>query len=377
MNSQYFRLINNNALDALKKLPDNSVHCCVTSPPYWSLRDYGKGNQIGKELTLQKYIISLLDVFWELKRVIRDDGSLWLNVGDGYCGAGHLDDGTDPDFPLGKNGQYLALNNKIEGYKNKDLLGIPWQLSQALQKPKIKCGCCGQNDYWEKWGHLVDGKICPFCKKIVDYKISEKGWYFRSDVIWYKPNSYPEKVKDRPVKSHEYLFLLSKKKTYYFDFYAIRQKVKEHLKDNSARKFVKKNTIWESGISTFRGAHFATFPPKLIEPCILASTSSKGCCSSCGAPWKRIVDIKKVSFKNRSKKVTDYRSVGWEPTCICKNNEPVPSIILDCFNGAGSTGVAALTNSRNYIGIEINPEYINISRNRLNEIDPLGIKDKS
>jgi DNA modification methylase len=175
-------------LEILKMIPDCSVDCCITSPPYYGLRDYGVDGQIGLEETPEEYITRLVNVFHEVKRVIKDDGTLWVNIGDSYCGTGSKGDYKDPKYAEGRNGQVVSLTQKVEGCKSKDLIGIPWMLAFALR-----------ND----------------------------GWYLRQDIIWQKPNPMPESVRDRCTKSHEYLFLLSKKQTYYFDYQAI-QEVAQH-----------------------------------------------------------------------------------------------------------------------------------------------------
>lgn len=270
--NQINKVIHGDCLYVLKTLPDNSVHCCVTSPPYWGLRDYGVDGQLGLEKTPEGYVEKMVEVFREVRRVLRDDGTLWLNLGDSF------------GFP-----------------KQKDLTGIPWRVAFALQAD---------------------------------------GWYLRSDIIWYKPNAMPESVKDRPTKAHEYIFLLSKSPRYYYDADAIREEAKtkwsfragaakpekgdnKDRNDNGRRCIVgagtkNKRTVWHVATRPFKGAHFAVFPPDLIEPCILA-----GC--------------------------------------------PEGGIVLDTFFGSGTTGVVASKLKRGFIGIELNPEYIEIAKTRLNE----------
>ena len=177
-------IINRDALAALKELPFESVHCCVTSPPYFALRDYGLDAQIGQEDTPEQYIDRLTAVFGELYRVLRRDGTLWLNIADTYCGTGNKGSYADPKNPKGRTGQRIARNSHVTGCKQKDLIGIPWLLAFSLRK---------------------------------------QGWYLRSDIIWQKQNPMPESCKDRPTRCYEHIFLLSKEKKYYYDAAAIAE----------------------------------------------------------------------------------------------------------------------------------------------------------
>ena len=177
-------IINRDALYALQELPADSVHCAVTSPPYYALRDYGLDAQIGREDTPEQYIERLTEVFHELKRVLRPDGTFWLNIADTYCGTGSKGSYTDPKNPKGRNGQRIARNNHVPGCKQKDLIGIPWLLAFALRSD---------------------------------------GWYLRSDIIWQKENPMPESCKDRPSRCYEHIFLLTKSKQYYYDAAAIAE----------------------------------------------------------------------------------------------------------------------------------------------------------
>lgn len=293
--------------EVLKSLPDKCVNMCVTSPPYWALRTYNVDGQYGQESTPEEYVQNLVEVFSEVKRVLRDDGTLWLNLGDTYAGKGHQGDFIDPKYPNGRNGQKVALNNKVEGYKRKDMIGIPWMVAFALRSA---------------------------------------GWYLRQDIIWEKPNTMPSPAKDRCVTAHEYIFLLSKKDRYYFDYKAIQEdsvnekmpgknmtdtKVTYGVKNggnsgllNLRRKYNtdglpekrNKRSVWSVNTQPFPDAHFAVFPPKLIEPCIMA-----GC--------------------------------------------PVDGIVLDPFMGSGTTAYVALKNGRNFVGVELNAEYIEMAKKRI------------
>lgn len=288
------KIIAGDSTEIIKRMEVGSVNMCVTSPPYWGLRDYGVDGQIGKEKKPDEYISSLVRVFREVRRVLKDDGTLWLNIGDSYCGTGDKGKNKDNKYPNGRNGQAIALNNRVEGLKKKDLIGIPWRVAFALQ---------------------------------------QDGWYLRQDIIWNKTNAMPESVRDRCTRSHEYIFLLSKKEKYYFDADAIKEKAKYPFDDRGSRKDVRRKTgynsmsgktgefrnkrsVWTIPTQPFRGAHFAAFPQKLVEPCILA-----GC--------------------------------------------PRGGIVLDPFFGAGTTGLVAKRTGRSFIGIELNKEYIEIAKERI------------
>lgn len=255
------------ALAVLSRLPSNKFQCIVTSPPYWGLRDYEIEDQVGLESTLPQFINSLRAIFREARRVLRDDGILWLNIGDGYTSGNR--GWRAPD----KKNRARAMSvrpDTPEGLKPKDLLGIPWRLALALQ---------------------------------------EDGWYLRADIIWNKPNAMPESVRDRPTRAHEYVFMLSKSERYYYD----REAVKEHNGRNM-------RSVWNLHTKGFPGAHFATFPAKLVEPCILASS-----------------------------KPGDF--------------------VLDPFFGSGTVGLVARELNRQYVGVELNPAYVEIATDRLGEED--------
>ena len=304
------KILNGDCRDVLKTLPDQSVHTCVTSPPYFGLRDYGHTGQMGLEPTPDEFVSELVNVFREVRRVLRDDGTLWLNIGDSY--ASYRDGKATPDTTRGLSEGTLvpkgSAKNRMSStfvgtsIKHKDLIGIPWRVAFALQAD---------------------------------------GWYLRQDIIWHKPNPMPESVTDRCTKSHEYIFLLSKSPKYYFDHEAIKEPVaassiirltqpnisaqvgsnRVPFKTNGTMKAVgntemrNKRSVWTVTTKPFKGAHFATFPQDLIEPCILA-----GC--------------------------------------------PEGGTVLDPFGGAGTTGLVAKRNNRNAILIELNSEYVEIIKNR-------------
>ena len=390
----------------LATLPDESVHCVVTSPPYWGLRDYGAPGQLGLEPTPEEYVANMVAVFREVRRVLRSDGTLWLNLGDSF--------------------------------QDKQLQGIPWRVAFALQAD---------------------------------------GWWLRSDIIWSKPNPMPESVTDRPTKAHEYVFLLSKSQTYYYDHEAIREPAQYGRRDWSNVEAVlasatmagdtridhgvrakasvtggdpssgrNKRTVWEVATQPYAEAHFATYPEALVKPCILAGTSEHGVCSVCGAPWQRVVERSRATFTrgddpslltgragmNRKREGDADRYVlavpqhelaaalasaaqgredemrlafgskwdhwtrtdasgarvptfadaaeieqrlgvvvpfdgqpgGWQPTC--KHEAPLAqAVVLDPFFGSGTTGFVAKRAGRAYVGIELNPTYAAMAEKRI------------
>lgn len=302
-------------IQRMKEMPAGSVQMCVTSPPYYGLRDYGHDGQIGLEETPEAYIAKMVEVFHEVRRVLADDGTLWLNIGDSYArppakgGSG----------PGGKNREWYgesygqARGAEIPpGCKPKDLIGIPWMLAFALRAD---------------------------------------GWYLRQDIIWHKPNPMPESVKDRCTKAHEYVFLLSKSERYFYDSDAIKEPAAQSSIERSkygynhafknqfkgsatdewnqdgkkldagafSTEMRNKRSVWNVATRPYKGAHFAVFPPSLIEPCILAGSRTG-------------------------------------------------DVVLDPFNGSGTTGQVALQHGRRYVGVEINSEYVELTRQRLESV---------
>jgi site-specific DNA-methyltransferase (cytosine-N4-specific) len=271
----------------LRELADKCVQTVVTSPPYWGLRDYGVGEQIGLEQTPDDYVEQLCLVFDEVWRVLKDDGTLWLNLGDTYCTIPHGAKGVNAPQSFQHKGSQnrgqersgkatvadagYANRKPLPGLKHKDLVGIPWRVAFALQA---------------------------------------RGWYLRQDIIWAKPNPMPESVTDRCTKSHEYLFLLTKSPKYFFDNQAIREEAHDGKRN--------KRDVWTVTTSRYKEAHFATYPPELILPCILAGSG-------------------------------------------------VGDLVLDPFSGSGTTGEVALLNNRNYVGLELNTDYALLSEKRLHD----------
>ncbi len=359
------RIILGDCREKLRALPDESVHCCVTSPPYWALRDYGVDGQLGLEKSPAEYVEKMVALFREIRRILRKDGTLWLNLGDCYTGGkirseaicrfGGKRNSNAPSFRRDRQALGDRDHKKAPGLKVKDLCGMPWRVAFALQAD---------------------------------------GWYLRSDIIWHKPNPMPESVTDRPTKSHEYIFLLAKSERYYYDVDAIREpftygdctgdhhrnvnlagqwqppgQASPHNGLRKASKFPRgwdsgpgphqclsgnyappaereypfnprgrnKRSVWTIGARAFKDEHFATFPEALVEPCVLA-----GC--------------------------------------------PPGGIVLDPFLGSGTTGIVALTLGRHFIGIEISPKYAQMARRRISQVhyqpmlmnsSPLGVRNTS
>ena len=430
--------------EKLLEIPEKSVQCVVTSPPYWGLRDYGlppsvwggspecehewgvdeistpvgnapsnksklndgKGPRegekyhysnaiessrgrfcrkcgawlgcLGLEPTPELYVKHMVEIFRGVWRVLRDDGTVWLNLGDSYAGSGGP--GSQYNKAAGKYKnefkKYENPNRKVDNLKPKDLVGIPWAVAFALRAD---------------------------------------GWYLRSDIIWHKPDPMPESVTDRPTKAHEYIFLLTKKQKYFYDAEAVKEpatdeeyrtKGKVRPGPETAVKIGKgfeirgglhnqtggrtsrnRRSVWTISTQLYPEAHFATFPPKLIEPCILAGTSPRAC-EICGAPWERVVAktdnrhwtergnynspkmqaLKATGFRNDGGggfEGRNVKTIGWQPTCTCQNSGNARCIVLDPFAGSGTTNLVAQTLGRDSIYIDRSKEYLNMALKRL------------
>jgi DNA modification methylase len=320
------QILNGDCIEMMKTLPDQSVNCCVTSPPYWGLRDYGHDGQIGLESTPEAYVARMVEVFREVRRVLRDDGTCWVNLGDSYAAnaatkknpaklSGGFESCRGSDTPTLNTDQQGRIAYRGGEIKAKDLIGIPWRVAFALQAD---------------------------------------GWYLRQDIIWHKPNPMPESVNDRCTKAHEYIFLLSKSQSYFYDRMAIAEPAiyaEQHANKATSRGKKKadagvkanieqyqqigvennktcleggmknKRSVWSVNVKPYKGAHFATFPPELIRPCILA-----GC--------------------------------------------PKGGVVLDPFGGSGTTAAVANEENRNAILCELNPDYIPLINERINAVEP-------
>ena len=293
----------------LSTLPEKSVQCCVTSPPYFGLRDYGVDGQIGLEQTPDEFVAELVSVFREVRRVLRDDGTLWLNLGDSYANDTKWGGSTSGKHVQAQHGNSgIGRRRQNTGLKSKDLIGIPWRVAFALQAD---------------------------------------GWYLRQDIIWHKPNPMPESVRDRCTKAHEYVFLLSKAERYFYDAEAAREQCSEDMQRRAAKGHTRgaggkidasrqdadtlrgehakvidvsngrnRRSVWTVATRPYKGAHFATFPPNLIRPCVLA-----------GAPFG--------------------------------------GVVLDPFLGSGTTAAVAVSEGRHAIGCELNPEYVALAQQRI------------
>jgi DNA modification methylase len=431
------RVLEGDCRELLPTLPDASVHCVITSPPYWLLRDYQTGTwqggdaacahvaharpkgqssvrnggfiadrpagrvcsrcgavredrQIGLEETLAAYLETLVGVFREVRRVLRPDGTCWLNIGDAYANdlkwGGKSGQANTTSARGGYQGQRVR---RATGYKPKDLMLIPHRLAIALQ---------------------------------------DDGWYVRQDCIWNKTNPMPESVQDRPTTSHEHVFMLTRAPRYYYDAEAVRQPVTGTARGRYAAGQVqvtktpagwntgpgghatiagryprdRKNpaytpeqaasdtrnlrSVWTVATQPFPEAHFATFPERLVEPAILAGTSAKGACPACGAPWRRVVEKvrtidgapaqlgawrdENIAVVSTAQGVghwrigSQVRTVGWKPGCRCNVGDPVPCTVLDPFGGSGTTARVATRHGRDAILIELNPQYIGLADER-------------
>ena len=341
-----FLLLKGDSKDVLKDLPENFVHTVVTSPPYWQLRDYFADDQLGQETTPEEYVENLVIICREIKRVLRKDGTFWLNMGDGYNNSSGFERTTDwkRDGRTGGSSDKKSFKHSV--IKVKDLVGMPWKVAFALQAD---------------------------------------GWYLRCDIIWEKTNPMPDGAKDRPTRGHEYIFLLTKSPRYFYDYYRVLEDTAEQPEqiqgfganeqygtyrmdqERTFEHYGKRNkrSVWRTSVSTFKGKHFATYPAKLIEPCIKASTSEKGCCVDCGTPWSRLFEKEKKPSDNKKGYTLELVDKGWKKGCSCETDEVKKCIVLDPFNGSGTTCKVTLKYDQDYIGIDTNEEYLEIARQNI------------
>jgi DNA modification methylase len=430
-----WRIIVGDAAQTISTLPAASVQCCVTSPPYFGLRDYGTGRweggdpgcdhagaprqsgrstlagnghgngkplspalqaqtspvgllcprcgavrvdeQIGLEDTPDEYVQRIVDVFREVRRVLRDDGTVWLNLGDSYAATSTYSSARSMHTDAGwkqagrRPGSYAGpvSARSAETAKPKDLLGIPWSVAFALRAD---------------------------------------GWYLRQEIIWAKTAPMPESVRDRCTRAHEQVFMLSKRPTYFYDLEAIkepRKDLRERARNVGGRSdglttprgitmnytHANRRSVWTLGPEPFAQAHFAVMPGKLARDCLLAGTPER-CCGTCGAPWERIVEYERWNARDERRGLvagdahvgqqqrvhntngqtsgTFSRTVGWRASC--EHDDPSgSSVVLDPFSGAGTTGVQALRAGRSYVGVELNAQYAELARNRIRDDAPL------
>ena len=373
------RILHGDARETLRTVPDESVHACITSPPYWGLRSYGGDpGMIGLEPTFDEHLDNIVAVFREVRRVLRKDGTLWLNYGDAYAGGGRGEGSGKQTTNVGSN----LPPFRPDGFKPKDLMMMPARVAMALQAD---------------------------------------GWWLRSEIVWHKPNPMPESVTDRPTSAHEKMFLLSKKPRYFYDHVAVREDgIGTHApgknpcrrdtqgKDSGLIAFkerARNGNVWTIATHPYSGTHFATFPPALIEPCIKAGTSEKGVCANCGAPWVRETEKtlkttpRNPTFAQHGTKhvagqdsagsnrhrdghmpglVNHFTTTGWRPSCGCDRGndliagmDPVAAMILDPFAGSGTVGLVADRLGRDAILVEINPDYAEMARERISSDAPL------
>ena len=460
-------------------LADKSVHMCVTSPPYWSLRDYGTAqwvggdsecdhkrdsfapkehigsdgkigrnntnwdhrneahyrdtcgkcgarridNQLGLEPTPDEFIRTMVEVFREVWRVLRDDGTCWVNMGDSYAQGGRGGNNTEFTGSVYREEMAGIPKKAPPGLKPKDLVGIPWRLAFALQADGADTKTCAAiqraaREILDAFdGETVPDRVMNVIERLQAEYREAKGnsWYLRSDIIWAKPNPMPESVTDRPTKSHEYLFLLSKQERYYFDSDAVRTENVTGLRDRekfngeSAVETKERGwgshcgtyeagrnirTVWSIPTESYPGSHFATYPRKLVEPCIKAGTSEKGCCPVCGAGWVREVDKELIATRGIVRdggtvphKPTNPRNdpldagstwghtggvygrynvttTGWRSGCS-HDAAPVPAVVLDPFVGSGTSIVVANALGRRGIGLDLSREYLGLAQRRI------------
>ena len=401
------RVLTGDVFERLSELPDESVHCAVTSPPYFGLRDYGVAGAIGLEPTFDEHLDVMVRVFREVRRVLRNDGTCWLNYGDAYAGSWGAQSRGNPcvetstlsggQVYAGAKGTHTGSVKRTPGLKPKDLLMMPARIALALQSD---------------------------------------GWWLRSEIIWHKVNPMPESVRDRPTSAHEKMYLLTKAARYFYDVDAVRTVAKYSSDDRKGRASMDHKSapdetrngmrprtdkqrghgrrhagfnerwdampkdeqqthganlrnVWTFATEPYRDAHFAVMPTAIVEPCIQAGTSEKGCCERCGKPWVRVTepaqggsigqswhDHSDDNMRGQRGTNCDGRAYrrgktsGWSPSCECAA-DTVPCTVLDPFGGSGTVGLVADRLGRDAILIELNPDYADMARERIRADAPL------
>lgn len=410
------RILVGHCVDVLDDLPEASIHACITSPPYFRLREYGavvdwpevkysplpglpeitvpaQRCELGIEDELTWYVGHLVHVFRAVRRALRPDATLWLNLGDSWAGKGRRGGNRNGSYKRGRTPDEVVPTMRVpEGVKRKDLLGVPWRVALALQAD---------------------------------------GWWLRSEVIWHKKNAMPDPTEDRLTRVHETIFQFAKSDTYFHDAHAIREPhtqrpqrrpnghkrrrtgplLPEHTWSGTARDEPgidghplgrNARSVWRVSTTPFKEAHFAVMASEVAERCVLAATSARGVCQSCGAPMQRIVNRPKIDDPGRApdsklmnaEGISDARrrrfslsgqafrdqrdadpavTIGWEPGCGCSAGETVPATVLDPFSGAATTGLVALQHGRHFVGVEFSAEYAEMSRRRLAQSASQGL----
>lgn len=417
-------LYHGDALDVLRKLPDESVHMCATSPPFYGLRDYGVDGQVGLEETPDEWVARLVAVFAEVRRVLRDDGTLWVECGDSYA--------SSPPGNVRGVGETSGLHGAATSEKYRETL----MAGHATKRSTVVAGLKPKDLIGQPW--------------LLAFALRADGWYLRSEIIWHKLNPMPESVSDRPTKAHSTVFLLSKRPRYFFDADAIRTPYaypddalrrvmpdgwatgagRHDVVDHSRRERgpdgrrqttvtgrenseqhrdgerwpnpagANARSVWSIPTEPTPFAHFATWPQALVRRMILAGTSERGCCPECGAPWVRDTEadydaegrttngqkprtVERRGFDVRMVRMSS--TIGWSPSCECLASPalmaqagkelvpvPVPCTVLDPFAGSGTTCLVARNLGRHAVGIELNEDYLRIAAERLQQLSLLA-----
>lgn len=448
-----WRILQGDVREVLRSLPADSVHTCVTSPPYWGLRSYLpdgdplKRFELGLERTPEEYVAHMVEVFREVRRVLRPDGTLWLNLGDCYCSA---PPGNERPDHLG--GKLLETRGRQKEARSRGDRRPHWngrgeeQVSERTRERRDPRHA-GKHTGMVAGGEMVqpNRRALPGLKPKdlvgipwrVAFALQADGWWLRQEIIWAKPNPMPEAVLDRPTRAHEQIFLLTKSGRYFYDRHAIMEPVtggahprgeganpkavsagedgragraegprsKQNASFSAAisgpQLVAERNrrSVWTITTKPFPGAHFATFPPDLVEPCILAGTSEAGCCGSCGAPAERVLGERVEGLKGEASgnSARQHRgaaggvpedlhrghqgfgipyepgaqpTIGWRPSCAC-GGAAVPCTVLDPFAGAGTAGLVARRLGRAFVGVELSPEYVAMAMERIVDDAPL------
>ena len=467
-------------------LPDESVHMVCTSPPYWGLRNYGLGEWhggdsecdhapaerppfdgysgidtpawrrrnaeladkcrcgaiqsgagIGAEPTLAEHIENLVQVFREVKRVLRPDGTVWLNYGDAYSHGGH--GSRDPvKWPKqSRNDHYVSHSKRGSGMKPKSLMGMPWRLAIALQEDgaasvaEMRAIERASDALIAAYDGFPPDKALGVLERLWGEYAAAKGdsWWLRSAIPWVKNNPMPESVRDRPTSAYEMIFLLAKQPRYYYDSDAVRipyseaaiarisqrsfsqqgggskdpktgnrshrrtlENLRRRMEQGGEQQGANLRNVWMFPTQPRPEAHFATFPDELPRRCILLGTSHAGVCADCGAPWERVTKTPKIpdSLRNRAngkmayhrrsvgsgQALQDFRdanppeTVGWRPICEHESADAIPATVLDPFVGSGTTVAVAQSLGRRGIGLDLNPEYLEIARRTIEKVTP-------